>query len=173
MQIFDDFLVDPDTVRQSALAPMLHKHHIVPRHMGGSDDPSNLIELTVAEHAEAHLLLWGKYGREHDRLAWLGLSGQIGKEELIRLARIAGNNGKKRSAETKAKQSAASKGRPKSAAHRAAMSVSRMGNKRGVGNKNSLGKKHTEEWKAARSKAATAWWAAKKTNKAESASDIR
>jgi len=34
---------------------MKHKHHIVPKHMGGSDDPSNLIELTIEEHAEAHM----------------------------------------------------------------------------------------------------------------------
>jgi hypothetical protein len=41
---------------------MKHKHHIVPRHMGGTDDPSNLIELTVEEHAEAHRKLWEQYG---------------------------------------------------------------------------------------------------------------
>lgn len=151
---------------------MLHKHHIIPRHMGGSDDPDNLVELTVAEHAEAHLLLWQKHGHEHDRLAWLGLSGLIGKDELVRLARIAGNNGKKRSAETKTKQSVASKGKPKSAAHRAAMSASRIGNKRGVGNKNYLGRKHTEEWKIARSKATSAWWASRKASKAELVSSI-
>jgi hypothetical protein len=33
---------------------MKHIHHIIPKHMGGSNDPSNLIKLTVAEHAEAH-----------------------------------------------------------------------------------------------------------------------
>lgn len=32
---------------------MKHIHHIIPRHMGGTDDPSNLIELTIQEHAEA------------------------------------------------------------------------------------------------------------------------
>lgn len=26
---------------------LTHKHHIIPRHVGGSDDPSNLVELTV------------------------------------------------------------------------------------------------------------------------------
>ena len=26
---------------------MKHKHHIVPKHMGGSDNPENLIELTI------------------------------------------------------------------------------------------------------------------------------
>ena len=29
--------------------------------MGGTNDPSNLVELTVEEHAEAHRVLWEKY----------------------------------------------------------------------------------------------------------------
>jgi hypothetical protein len=33
------------------------KHHIVPRCMGGSDDPSNLVKLTADEHYIAHLCL--------------------------------------------------------------------------------------------------------------------
>jgi len=32
---------------------MKHKHHIIPKHMGGSDDPENLIELTIEEHVES------------------------------------------------------------------------------------------------------------------------
>lgn len=58
--------------------------------MGGTDDPSNLIELTVAEHAEAHRKLWEEHGKEEDRIAWLGLSGMIGKEEIIRLVQSLG-----------------------------------------------------------------------------------
>ena len=61
-----------------------HKHHIIPRHAGGSDDPSNLIELTIEEHAEAHRILYETYGRDEDRWAWLGLTGQIGKDEILR-----------------------------------------------------------------------------------------
>lgn len=33
------------------------KHHIVPRSLGGNDDPDNLLELTPREHFIAHLLL--------------------------------------------------------------------------------------------------------------------
>jgi hypothetical protein len=59
-----------------------HKHHIIPKHMGGTDDPSNLVELTVEEHAEAHRVLYEKYGRRQDYFAWKGLAGLMGKEEI-------------------------------------------------------------------------------------------
>lgn len=58
-----------------------HKHHIVPKHAGGSDDPSNFIELTIEEHAEAHRILFEEFGRWQDRLAWQTLSGQITNAE--------------------------------------------------------------------------------------------
>lgn len=32
-------------------------HHIIPRHMGGTDDNDNIVLLTLAEHVEAHYLL--------------------------------------------------------------------------------------------------------------------
>lgn len=51
-----------------------HKHHIIPRHLGGTDEPSNLIKLTPNQHAEAHRKLWKKYGRWQDYCAWQGLA---------------------------------------------------------------------------------------------------
>ena len=42
--------------------------------MGGSDDPSNLIELTPGEHAEAHRLLYEQHGHWQDYVAWQGLA---------------------------------------------------------------------------------------------------
>ena len=51
--------------------------------MGGTDDPSNLVELTIEEHAEAHRILFEQHGRKEDELAWKGLAGIIGKEELL------------------------------------------------------------------------------------------
>ena len=54
---------------------MKHIHHIIPKHMGGTDDPSNLVELTVEQHAEAHRQLYEQYGRLEDKRAWLGSTG--------------------------------------------------------------------------------------------------
>lgn len=49
--------------------------------MGGSDDPENLIELSIEEHAEAHRILWEKYGKIEDKIAWECLSGRLISEE--------------------------------------------------------------------------------------------
>ncbi len=62
---------------------MKHIHHIIPRHQGGTDDPSNLIELTVEEHAKAHLDLYEKYKNEKDLLAYRCLMGYLSKQEII------------------------------------------------------------------------------------------
>ena len=69
---------------------MKHKHHIIPKYIGGTDDPSNIIELTVEEHAEAHKVLYEKHGRQEDYLAWKGLTGEIGKEDIINKLRSVG-----------------------------------------------------------------------------------
>ena len=37
------------------------RHHIVPRSLGGSNDKTNLVNLTAREHYIAHLLLWKIY----------------------------------------------------------------------------------------------------------------
>ena len=63
----------------------MHKHHIIPKHAGGSDDPSNIVYLTVAEHAEAHHLLYEQYNNWQDFVAWQGLLKLTLKEELIRI----------------------------------------------------------------------------------------
>jgi hypothetical protein len=60
-----------------------HKHHIVPKYMGGSDDPSNLIELTIEEHAQAHLELYNKFGNKQDLIAYRALSGQMTQAEAL------------------------------------------------------------------------------------------
>jgi hypothetical protein len=78
---------------------MKHLHHIIPKHMGGTDDPTNLIELTVEEHAEAHRLLYEQHGNWQDYCAWQALSGRIGQEEILRMKQGMANKGKKRTPE--------------------------------------------------------------------------
>lgn len=72
---------------------MKHKHHIIPKHMGGTNDPENIKALSIEEHAEAHRLLYEEHGKIEDRLAWLGLSGMIGRDEIIK--ELMSENGKK------------------------------------------------------------------------------
>jgi hypothetical protein len=50
-----------------------HTHHIIPKHMGGTNDPSNLVELTVRQHALAHKKLYKKYGKWQDKMAYESL----------------------------------------------------------------------------------------------------
>lgn len=81
---------------------MKHIHHIIPKHMGGADDSNNLIELTVEEHAEAHKKLYEMHGKQEDFLAWKTLTGQIGKDEALFMARSIGGR-KSMSEESKVK----------------------------------------------------------------------
>ena len=53
--------------------------------MGGSDNESNLIELSIEEHAEEHRKLYETYGRWEDKMAWYGLVEMVSKEELIKM----------------------------------------------------------------------------------------
>jgi hypothetical protein len=54
--------------------------------MGGSDEPSNLIELTIEKHAEAHKKLWREHGHWQDEVAWKALDGQINMKEASKIA---------------------------------------------------------------------------------------
>lgn len=87
---------------------MKHLHHILPRHMGGTDDPSNLVELTIEEHAEAHRKLYEEYGRLQDKRAWLGLTKIMSGEDIIKEILTS-----PKSEEHKRKISEAHKGKPK------------------------------------------------------------
>jgi len=132
---------------------MKHIHHILPQYLGGTDDPSNLIELTVEEHAEAHRLLYEQHGNWQDYCAWQALSGRIGQEEILRMKQGMANKGRKRTPEqienmkeaarkrverqradgtldrAAIKQSASMKGKVKSEEHIANWSKARTGHK--------------------------------------------
>ncbi len=114
---------------------VFHRHHIIPRHAGGTDDPSNIERVTVAEHADRHRLLYEEHGRWQDRVAWLTLSGQIGFEEANLLAAAEGGK------------------RPKTPEHRAALSRAKTGQRwtqeaRTKASRTHSGMKHDEATKA-------------------------
>jgi len=117
----------------------LHKHHIVPKYMGGTDEPSNLVKLTIEEHADAHKILWEKYGNWQDYLAWQGLLKRIDKEELLRLKSHYSNIGKIKSPEHRQKLSESLKGFKHSDETKKKMSES------GKGNQNRKGKPMSDE----------------------------
>jgi len=108
--------------------------------MGGTDDLSNILKLTIEEHAEAHRILYETYGKREDYLAWKGLSGKIGKDELMReLCALNSSRpgelntfyGKQHTEETKRKISekktgvSIGKGIPKSEEHKQSLSKAR------------------------------------------------
>lgn len=116
-----------------------HKHRIIPGHMGGTYTPTNVVLLTVAEHAEAHKILFETHGYWQDRVAWQGLARIIGHEEVIRQINVEAHRGRPQSAETRAKRSVAllgnknargGKGRKRSAEHTSKLIAVCTGRKR-------------------------------------------
>ena len=124
-----------------------HKHHIIPKHMGGTDDPSNLVELTTEQHAHVHKRLYELYGYWQDKCAWLALSGQIGKEEIHRMKASEANKGKPMSEETKAKLSKANKGNQFRLGAKLTQETKDKLQEASIGNTNRLGILHTQEAK--------------------------
>ena len=136
----------------------MHKHHIIPRHMGGSDDPSNLIELTIEQHANAHKKLYEEHGRKQDLCAWKSLAKQIGKEEIwLMTSSIGGSNniGIKKTEEHKKKISEAIKGTMALPEEREKISNAMKGNSNSKNHK-------SDEYKRIQSLAMKEAWARRK-----------
>ena len=54
-----------DRARTRMLQGYYEWHHVIPRCLGGTDDKSNLVELTAREHFIVHKLLCKIYPNEH------------------------------------------------------------------------------------------------------------
>ena len=69
---------------------MKHLHHKIPRYMGGSDDPSNLIEVSITQHIMWHFANWKLWGNYQDIIAYKLLANtDASKEaEALRLQKI-------------------------------------------------------------------------------------
>lgn len=98
---------------------ILHKHHLIPRHAGGTDDKSNIIKVNIAMHAFLHKMLYEEHGRWQDQVAYKNLAGIISSQEAIQEARIKANIGNKHR-----------EGKPKSLEEREKISNSLKGYKR-------------------------------------------
>ena len=60
-RIYADFIKDRRE-KERGLTGYVERHHIVPRHLSGDDNPANLINLSAEDHFFAHLLLAKIYG---------------------------------------------------------------------------------------------------------------
>lgn len=111
--------------------PIYHKHHVIPRHAGGTNDPSNIIRITVEEHAEAHRMLWEKNGKLEDKLAWLLLSRQTSEGVLVaNQLSVAVTKGVPLTAEHRKKLSDAKRGKHLTTEHRKNISGAKRGKQR-------------------------------------------
>lgn len=106
-----------------------HKHHIIPKHFGGSNDPSNIIRVNVACHAFLHKCLWEQHGKIEDFLAWKGLEKKISKEQITRMIISHTQKGRKHSEESIKKRSESLKGRKRSLSEKMAISKGKKGKK--------------------------------------------
>ncbi|NDB61967.1 hypothetical protein EB001_26535 [bacterium] len=134
---------------------IFHKHHIIPRHAGGTDDPSNIIKVNVAMHAFLHKQLYEDYGRWQDNTAYKSLAGIISIQEAIqetkRMANLGNKHrqgkpksdeevekirkaltGKKRSKESIDKQKKILTGRKQTSEHIENKRISNLGKKRKI-----------------------------------------
>ena len=136
----------------------LERHHIIPRHQGGSDDESNFTYLTLREHIAAHFLLWKINGHEGDRSAYKMMKGI--KSYPVRL-------GVKHTEETKQRISKSKKGKKLTEEHKRRMSESMKKRyedpaERAKQSEARKGKKRTEESKRKQSEAMKKRWAKKR-----------
>jgi hypothetical protein len=109
-------IIDHAKTRQ--LEGYKEKHHIVPKCLGGSNDKSNLVELTAREHFICHILLCEIYPKENKLKHALFLMA-IGKQKIKEKTYVIGSRvyerlkieysemltGKKQTQETKDKKS--------------------------------------------------------------------
>ena len=126
-----------ERARNRVIDGYVERHHIIPRSLGGTDDPSNIVALTAREHLVAHMLLprfVGTPGPMWQALWCMVQMGEVrvtgrlyeqvkirnsaahsaalkGRPNLALKGRPNPRRGIARSEETKAKISAAKKGR--------------------------------------------------------------
>lgn len=69
------------------------RHHIIPKHVGGSDDEDNIITLTYRQHILAHLLLYRVYKRYEDLIAYRLMRG-LDENRKVSIGKLIGQRHK-------------------------------------------------------------------------------
>jgi hypothetical protein len=147
----------------------VERHHILPRSMGGSDDPVNIVALTYREHFLAHWLLT-KFTTGADRRKMLHalyrMGGQMAgrvipswRYTIAREAQRDAKLGTKQAPEVVAKRAAALIGNRNGAGVKLTPDQIEGRRRRLMGNKHSLGFCHSNETRAKRGAASKAVWA--------------
>jgi hypothetical protein len=89
----------------------LERHHIVPRHAGGTNNKENLIKLSLKDHTLAHKIRYEVYRSQYDLSAYNYMTGQFAKaKRAICAANGAKSKGRKLTEEHKQKISKATSG---------------------------------------------------------------
>ena len=152
----------------------VHRHHIIPKSMGGTDDESNLITLSWLTHYYAHYLLakehpenkglqkyFKRKGTMDDWLHWCYLGYKYQTDKTTHPF-----YGKHHSEETKAKISEANKGKAFTEKQRKNLSEAMKGNTNSKRphsyTKRKVEPPKSEEWKRKHSEAMKRHWAKRK-----------
>jgi hypothetical protein len=61
---------------------MIHKHHIIPKYAGGTDDSTNIVELTPTQHAMWHWAEWQRKQNYLDFCAYKMILGDVKNPEF-------------------------------------------------------------------------------------------
>jgi hypothetical protein len=120
-KVYDDLIAKCQA--RSSIEGYKERHHIVPKSLGGSNIPSNLVDLTAREHFVAHFLL----AKLHGGNQWLSINRMRGNDDFYinsRLYEVARREiakatslrfkGVAKSEETRAKMSETAMGKKKS-----------------------------------------------------------
>ena len=116
-------------------------HHILPKSLGGSNDKSNLVELTAREHFLVHLLLCKfTVGQAKMKMSY-AFHAMCSFKNARRYNKVNSRLVEKIRSNFKFTKE-----------HRQKLSKAQIGNKKGIGNKNNLGRKFSKETRLKMSK---------------------
>jgi hypothetical protein len=87
-QLHYDLLISSRKNRLLEEGVYYEKHHIIPKSMGGSNDPDNIIKLTLREHFIAHLLLWRIHRNRQMASAFVYMTGNMRKQNYVISSRM-------------------------------------------------------------------------------------